>query len=80
MCPKGPDCRLIFSGVGVLIHRNGHAPPGEKQMRLSEALLMSFISEADLKGLEKELSRGSMKTTVEKRSFGVKAKQRQCIG
>lgn len=49
-------------------------------MRLSEALLMSFISEADLKGLEKLLSRGFMKASVERRSFGGKAKQRQYIG
>lgn len=63
----------------TLIHGDCHAPPREKQMRLSEALLMSFISEADLKGLEKELSRRSMKATVEKRSFGEKAKQRQYI-
>lgn len=66
--------------MGILIHGNGHAPPGERQMKLSEALLISFISEAELKGLEKELSRGSMKATVEKRSFGGKAKQRQCFG
>lgn len=64
----------------ILIHGNGHAPPREKHMRLSEALLMSFISEADLKGLEKLLSRGFMKASVERRSFGGKAKQRQYIG